>query len=133
MANLNKIFLMGNLTRDPELSYLPSQTSVVEFGMAVNRKWKNKDGEQKEEVCFVECRCYGNQAESIQKYLHKGSKCLVEGHLQLDTWKAKDGTNRSKHRVFIENCTFMDPPKQAEQAQTPHDPNTAIEEDDIPF
>jgi single-strand DNA-binding protein len=108
MANYNKIILMGNLTRDPQLSYLPSQTAVVEFGLAVNRRWRGPDGQQKEEVCFVDCRCYGKQAETLNQYVTKGRSLLVEGRLQLDTWEGKDGTKRSKHRVFVERFQFMD-------------------------
>lgn len=104
----NKIILMGNLTRDPELTYLPSQTPVVEFGLAVNRKYKTSDGQQREEVCFVDCRAYGRPAEIINQYMSKGRSMLVEGRLQLDTWEGKDGSRRSKHRVFVENFQFTD-------------------------
>ena len=107
MANFNKIFLMGNLTRDPQLSYLPSQTAVVEFGIAVNRKWKSKGGEDKEEVCFVDCRAYGRTAENINKYLTKGRPLFVEGRLTFDSWTAQDGSKRSKHRVTVENFQFL--------------------------
>lgn len=107
MANFNKIFLMGNLTRDPQLSYLPSQTAVVEFGIAVNRKWKSKDGENKEEVCFVDCRAYGRTAENMNKYLTKGRPLFIEGRLTFDSWTAQDGSKRSKHRVTVENFQFL--------------------------
>ena len=72
MANLNKVMLMGNLTRDPQLSYLPSQTAVVEFGMAINRRFSGQDGQQREEVCYVDLRAFGRQAENINKYCTKG-------------------------------------------------------------
>ncbi len=72
VANFNKIFLMGNLTRDPQLSYTPNQTAVVEFGLAVNRRWTGRDGEKKEETCFVDCQAFGRSAENINKYLSKG-------------------------------------------------------------
>jgi len=107
MANFNKIFLMGNLTRDPQLSYLPSQTAVVEFGIAVNRKWKSKDGEDKSEVCFVDCRAFGRTAENINKYLTKGRPLFVEGRLTFDSWTAQDGSKRSKHRVTVESFQFL--------------------------
>lgn len=107
MANFNKVFLMGNLTRDPQLSYLPSETAVVEFGLAVNRRWTGKDGTKKEETCFVDCRAYGRQAENINKYLSKGRPLLVEGRLSFDSWTAQDGTKRSKHRVTVENFQFL--------------------------
>lgn len=129
MANFNKIFLMGNLTRDPQLSYLPSQTAVVEFGIAVNRKWKSKDGEDKEEVCFVDCRAYGRTAENINKYLAKGRPLFVEGRLTFDSWTAQDGSKRSKHRVTVENFQFLDQQERADSDQKPEtSPN-----DGIPF
>ena len=107
MANFNKVFLMGNLTRDPQLSYLPSETAVVEFGLAVNRRWTGKDGTKKEETCFVDCRAFGRQAENINKYLSKGRALFVEGRLSFDSWTAQDGTKRSKHRVTVENFQFL--------------------------
>ena len=97
MANFNKVFLMGNLTRDPQLSYLPSQTAVVDFGLAVNRRWTDKDGSRKESTCFVDCRAFGRMAENISKYLTKGRPLFVEGRLDFDSWTAQDGTKRSKH------------------------------------
>jgi single-strand DNA-binding protein len=106
-ANFNKIILVGNLTRDPQMSYLPSNTPVVELGMAVNRKYRTQDGQQREDTCFIDCRAYGKQAETLNQYVRKGQPLLVEGRLQYDTWEAKDGTKRSKHRVFIENFQFM--------------------------
>jgi len=107
MANFNKVLLMGNLTRDPQLSYLPSQTAVVDFGLAINRNWTSKDGQDRTEVCFVDCRAFGRQAENINKYLKKGSPVFVEGRLALDSWTAQDGTKRSKHRVTVENTRFL--------------------------
>jgi single-strand DNA-binding protein len=107
MASLNKIMLIGNLTRDPQLSYLPSQTAVVEFGMAVNRRWTGKDGEKREETCFVDCRAFGRQAENINKYLSKGRALFVEGRLTFDSWTAQDGSKRSRHRVTVENFQFL--------------------------
>jgi single-strand DNA-binding protein len=107
MANFNKIFLIGNLTRDPQLSYLPSETPVVDFGLAVNRRWTGKDGTKKEETCFVDCRAFGRQAENINKYLSKGRPLFVEGRLSFDSWTAQDGSKRSKHRVTVENFQFL--------------------------
>jgi len=105
--NYNKIMLMGNLTRKPELSYLPSQTAVVDFGLAVNRKWKSKDGQSKEETCFVDCRAFGKTAENISKYLDKGSPLFVEGRLTFDSWTSQDGSKRSKHRVTVDSFQFL--------------------------
>jgi single-strand DNA-binding protein len=107
MANFNRVLLMGNLTRDPQLSYTPSQTAVVDFGLAVNRKWTGQDGSQKEETCFIDCRAFGKQAETINKYLTKGRPVFVEGRLTYDTWTAQDGSKRSKHRVTVEGFQFM--------------------------
>ncbi len=108
MANYNKIMLMGNLTRDPQLSYLPSNTPVVEFGLAVNRRFRRQDGEQGEETLYVDCRAFGRTAELLNQYTAKGRPLFVEGRLQLDQWEDKDGNRRSKHRVFIENFQFID-------------------------
>jgi single-strand DNA-binding protein len=107
MANFNKILLMGNLTRDPQLTYLPSQTPVVDFGIAVNRKWTSKDGEAKEEVMFVDCRAFSRLAENINKYMRKGRPLFVEGRLVYETWTAQDGSKKSKHRVHVDNCQFL--------------------------
>jgi single-strand DNA-binding protein len=107
MANFNKVILLGNLTRDPQLSYLPSQTAVVDFGLAMNRKWKSQDGSMKEDTCFVDCQAFGKTAETINKYCKKGNPLFVEGRLKFDSWTAQDGTKRSKHRVTVENFQFM--------------------------
>ncbi len=116
MAGFNKVLLMGNLTRDPQLSYLPSQTAVVEFGIAVNRRWTGRDGEKKEETCFVDCRAFGKIAENINKYLTKGRPLFVEGRLSFDAWTAQDGTKRSKHRVVVENFQFLGGPSGAAES-----------------
>jgi len=110
MASYNKVILMGNLTRDPQLSYLPSQTPVVEFGLAVNRKWKDQSGQPREDVCFIDCRAYGKTAETLNHYTSKGKAILIEGRLQFDQWEGKDGTKRSKHRVFVESFQFVGAP-----------------------
>ena len=107
MASYNKVILVGNLTRDPQLSYLPSQTPVGEFGLAVNRKWKSQDGQAREEVCFVDLQAYGRQAETINQYMAKGRSILIEGRLQLQQWTAQDGGKRSKLRVIVESFQFM--------------------------
>jgi single-strand DNA-binding protein len=109
MASYNKIIMIGNLTRDPQMSYLPSQTPVVEFGLAVNRRWRGSDNQQREETCFIDCRAYGKQAETINQYLAKGRSVLVEGRLEFDSWEGKDGVKRSKHRIFVERFSFVGP------------------------
>ena len=108
MPNLNKVMLIGNLTRDPELRYIPSGAAVCEFGLAINRKWKGKDGgAAQEETCFVDCVAWARAAEVIAEYCHKGDPLYVEGRLQLDTWEARDGAKRSKLRVVIENFQLL--------------------------
>jgi single-strand DNA-binding protein len=108
MANFNKIILIGNLTRDPQLKYLPSQMSVTEFGLAVNHKYRTKTGEEREEVCFIECTCFGKGGEIINQYCTKGRPLLVEGRLKFDTWEDKQGGGkRSKHSVFVENFQLL--------------------------
>ena len=107
MANFNRVFLMGNLTRDPQLSYTPNQTAVVDFGMATNRRWTGQDGSQREETCFVDCRMFGKRAEVINKYCKRGNPLFVEGRLTFDSWEAQDGTKRSKLRVTVENFEFI--------------------------
>jgi single-strand DNA-binding protein len=107
MASYNKVILMGNLTQDPKLSYLPSQTPVCEIRLAVNRRWRTQDGQQREDVCFIDCRAMARQAETINQYMRKGQPILIEGRLEFDQWEQQDGTKRSKHRVFIERFTFV--------------------------
>ncbi len=107
MASYNKVILLGNLTRDPQLSYLPSQTPVVEFGIATNRRFRRQDGTQSEEVCFTDCQMFGKRAEVINKYLKKGDPIFVEGRLKFDSWTSQDGAKRSKLRVFVENFEFV--------------------------
>jgi len=114
MSNYIKVFLMGNLTRDPQLSYLPSQTAVVDFGLAINRKWKSKAGEDKQEVCFISIQAFGRTAENLSKYLSKGSPLFVEGRLKLDTWTAQDGSKRSKHKVIVESFQFLGTAQQSQ-------------------
>jgi len=107
MAGFNKVMLMGNLTRDPQLSYTPNQTAVVDFGLATNRRWTGQDGSQRQETCFVDCRAFGRIAENINKYLTKGRAVFVEGRLTFESWTAQDGARRSRHRVTVENFQFL--------------------------
>lgn len=107
MANFNKVILAGNLTRDPQLSHLPSNTAVCECGIAVNRKWRSQSGEMKEEVTFVDLRAYGKQAETINQYMTRGKPILIEGRLKFDSWESKEGQKRSKLYVIVENFQFI--------------------------
>jgi len=121
MANYNKVILAGNLTRDPQLSYLPSQAVVCEFGLAINRTWKDKEGAKKESACFVDCKAFGKQAETINQYLRKGRGVLVDGRLDFSQWEDKEGQKRSKLRVVVENFQFVggqeDKPESAPAAK----------------
>ncbi len=105
--NFNRIILAGNLTRDPVLSYLPSQMAVIDFGIAVNRKWKGKDGQERNEVCFVDCKAFGRTAENINKYCFKGDPLLIEGRLCLDSWTTEGGAKRYKHYVILDSFQFL--------------------------
>lgn len=108
MANFNKVILLGNLTRDPQLRYLPSQMPVVDIGMAVNHKFKTASGEDREEVMFIDCTAFGKQAEIINKYCQKGRPLLIEGRLKLDSWDDKQtGQKRSKHKITIDNFQLL--------------------------
>jgi single-strand DNA-binding protein len=107
MASFNKVILMGNLTRDPQLKYLPNNTAVCDFGMAVNHRWRDRDGNQREEVCFVDLAAFGRQAETFNQYMSKGRPVLVEGRLKYDTWTGQDGQKRSKHSIVVDNFRFV--------------------------
>jgi single-strand DNA-binding protein len=109
MANFNRVVLVGNLTRDPQLRYLPSSNMpVLDFGLAINRKYRTASGEDREEVCFIDCSAFGKPAEIINQYCTKGRPLLVEGRLKLDTWEDKQGGGkRSKHVVVVENFQLL--------------------------
>lgn len=108
MANFNKVILLGNLTRDPELRVTPKGTSVCQFGMAVNRVYRTGDsGETQEETTFVDLEAWGRQAEVISKYVSKGNPLFVEGRLKFDSWESKEGEKRSKLKVIVENMQLM--------------------------
>jgi single-strand DNA-binding protein len=107
MANFNKVILAGNLTRDPQLSFLPNSTPVCEFGMAINRKWKSQNGEMKEEVCFVDLTAFGRPAETINQYMKKGQPMLVDGRLKYHQWEGKDGQKKSRLTVVVDNFQFL--------------------------
>lgn len=107
MANLNRVFLIGNLTRDPELRYIPSGTAVANFGLATNRVYTTQDGERKEEVCFVDIVAWSRTAEACANYLSKGSPVFIEGRLQYDSWETEDGQKRSRLRVIADRVQFL--------------------------
>ena len=108
MASFNKVILMGNLTRDPELRYTPKGMAVAKIGLAVNRTWRSESGEQKEEVTFVDVDIWGRTAENVGQYMRKGSPILIEGRLRLDQWDDKQtGQKRSKLGVTAETVQFL--------------------------
>lgn len=111
MASFNKVILLGNLTRDPQLKYLPSQMAVVEFSLACNRKFRTAAGEDREEVAFIDCTAFGRGAEVINQYCQKGRPLFVEGRLKYDTWEDKQGGGkRSKLSVVVDNFQLLGGP-----------------------
>ena len=134
MANFNKVILMGNLTRDPELRYTPSGSAVANFGLAVNRRYR-QDDELKEETCFVDIAVFGRQAENCSEYLSKGSLVLVDGRLNYRKWETEDGQTRSKLDVVANNVQFM--PANRGTGRTPGQKGSSAEGagegSDVPF
>ncbi|HUS50906.1 MAG TPA: single-stranded DNA-binding protein [Candidatus Paceibacterota bacterium] len=108
MANVNKVFLIGNLTADPVLRESEGKSPFTTFSMALNRRYTTKEGEKKEEACFVDCKSYGKNAININKYFHKGRPICVEGRLYQDKWEEEDGKKRNKLRIICESFSFID-------------------------
>ncbi len=158
MASYNKVILMGNLTRDPEMKYLPSGTAVANFGIAMSEKYTDRQsGEQRENVCFVDVEAWDRQAEIVNEYLSKGSPVFLEGALKFDSWETPEGEKRSKLRVRMFRMqliggrqdgdaanggyTQATPPDttpmqgQSDQSSTPSsgESDTSSTDDDIPF
>ena len=142
MPSLNKVFLMGNLTRDPELRYTPNGTAVAEFGMAVNRKWTTPDGEQRDETTFVDVNMWARRGEVISEYFRKGDPIFIEGRLRLDQWEGRDGQKRSRMRVVAENFEFIGAkrgagrPRTPEEEAPPSEPKAEdieVSDDEVPY
>lgn len=153
MASFNKVFLLGNLTRDPELRTTQNGMAICKFNLACNRSYKAQDGSSKEEVTFVEVDCFGRQAELISKSLTKGSPIFVEGRLKLDQWESNTGEKRSKLSVVLETFQFIGTKRSSDessfQSHAPYERpqpssknikeevsvnyGSQEEEDDIPF
>ena len=113
MASYNKVLLMGNLTRDPEVRYTPKGTAIANLGLAVNRTWRDESGQEKEEVLFVDVDVWGRQAETAGQYLAKGRPVFIEGRLKLDSWDDKEtGQKRNKLKVVAERVQFLGAPPQ---------------------
>lgn len=111
MASYNRIVMVGNLTRDPELKYTSGGTALCKFGIATSRQFKRKNGEGGEEVCFITCVAWARTGEVIAEHMKKGSQILVEGRLTFSTWQGKDNQKHSKHEISVENFTFLGRPK----------------------
>lgn len=156
MSSFNKVLLMGNLTRDPQVRTLPSKSLVADFGLACSRRFKTAAGEDREETAFVDCSAFGRQAEVINQFCKKGKPLFVEGRLKFDTWDDKtSGAKRSKLTVVVENFQFVggrdgdsvpvthagatgDQPasftrQRARPAELPFSKEKQFEEADIPF
>ncbi len=151
MATYNKVVMIGNLTREPELKYTTAGTALCKFGIATNRKFKRGDGSPGEEVCFVTCVAWAKTGEVVAEHLHKGSQALVEGRLTFSTWQDDGGNKHSKHEIAVERVVFLGRPQQQsdvppanreqEEAQVepvetqPAEPPPAqdAEEDEVPF
>ncbi|WP_394995857.1 single-stranded DNA-binding protein [uncultured Helicobacter sp.] len=109
----NKIIMVGNLTRDVDLRYLPSGSAVATLGLASNRRYNKQDGSKGEEVCFVDVRLFGRSAEVANQYLKKGSKILIEGRLSFESWTDQSGQKRSKHSIIAESMQMLDSRSQS--------------------
>ncbi|MHC4855861.1 MAG: single-stranded DNA-binding protein [Planctomycetota bacterium] len=116
MASYNKVFLIGNLTRDPEIAYLPSQTAATKLSIATNRRWTGQDGAKKEETCFVNCTAFGQMAEVLNKYMKKGMPIFIEGRLNYHSWTTQDGSKRSELKVIIEKFEFLPSGKKSQES-----------------
>ena len=134
MANLNRVILMGNLTRDPQVRYTAAGTPVATLGLAVNNRIKQGD-EWKDDPCFIDVVVFGKQAESCGEYLSKGRPVLIEGRLQYRTWESQEGQKRSKHEVLADRVQFMPRASRPTEGGVPGDmaEGDAMEEDDVPF
>lgn len=133
---MNRVILLGNITRDIELRHTSANQAVAKFGLAVNRKWKDASGEAREEVMFIDCEAWGKTAELINSHFAKGKQILVEGRLKLDQWEDKEGGKRSKHVLSVDSFHFTgakeagakEPVKARAQV-----PAGRVPEDEIPF
>jgi len=139
MASFNKVILIGNLTRDVELKHLPKGTAVCNLSLAVNRRWKNEAGEEKEDVYFAECKAFGKQAETLAQYVRKGNPLMIEGRLTREEWDdKKTGDKRSTTRIMIETFQFLKERSEGtapapRQEAAPTAPKPDLDADDLPF
>jgi len=127
MSGYNRVTLIGNLTRDPQRKDLPGGSSVVEFGLATSRRFKSAGGEDREEVCYLDCAAFGRQGDVIHQFCRKGRQLFVEGRLKYQTWEEKGSdTKRSKISVVVETFQFLQPPKDG-------DPATRVQHEQLEF
>ena len=148
MASLNKVFLMGNLTRDPEVRHTPKGTAVGDLAMAINLTYRAQDGTEKEEVCYVDVVVWGRQAETCRDYLSKGAPIFVEGRLQLDQWEGPEGEKKSRLRVRADRVQFLSrgggggrgsraeggaTRERGSESASPKAPAAEPADDDVPF
>jgi single-strand DNA-binding protein len=118
MASLNKVLLIGNLTRDPDVKMMTNGRPVCNFGLALNRSYKDSEGNKKDETTFVDVECYGPRAEAIGRFFTKGRAIFVEGRLKLDQWESKEGEKRSAIRVVLDNFEFVDSRQESQNNQS---------------
>lgn len=134
MSTFNKVILLGNLTRDPEIRYTPKGTAVGRIGLALNRRWKDSDGQQNEETTFVDVDAFGKQAETIGQYFSKGRQILVEGRLKLDEWEdAKTQQKRYKLNVILEKFSFVGSKNDNAAPSSEPANKSPIDDADVPF
>ncbi|MFQ5957581.1 MAG: single-stranded DNA-binding protein [Candidatus Brocadiales bacterium] len=142
MASLNKVFLMGNLTRDPELRYTQGGIAVTNFGMAISRNWTSSNGEQREDVCFVDISMFGKRAEIISEYFSKGNPIFIEGRLQFSQWETQEGQKRNALRVVADDFQFIGQTKKrsgssdsvrGDRGSSTKSVSEDISEEEIPF
>ncbi|WP_419771342.1 MAG: single-stranded DNA-binding protein [Candidatus Marinarcus sp.] len=120
----NKVVMLGNLTRDIELRYLPTGAAISKSAIASSYKYKTSTGEQKEEVCFLDFNIFGRSAEVANQYLRKGSKVLLEGRLVLEQWTAQDGSSRSKHSLRVDTMKMLDSKSEGQNTSSDYQPNS---------
>jgi len=131
MASFNKVILMGNLTKDPEIRYTPNGTAVANFRMAINHRYKQGE-ETKEDVCFIDIVVFGKQGESCGQFLHKGNGVIVDGRLQERRWETEEGQKRSKYEVVAQSVRFL-PKKDGSGSGSEGLVDDTIDNSDVPF
>jgi len=119
MASLNKVLLIGNLTRDPDVRVMTNGRAVCNFGLALNRSYKDSEGNRKDETTFVDVECFGPRAEAVGRFFTKGRSIFVEGRLKLDQWESKEGEKRSALKVVLDNFEFVDSKQDTSGSERP--------------